>query len=214
MGISDGRTFVSQITVRADVPCFSTGFLRGARLSFVLRRPMSTGRHARSSYQGGHRKAGRVKPVTAGIMTAAAIGIITVTAAVPAAAASRTADATDHPVVTHAGHLAHLRHVAHLEYLTRLRTRPESVYRPEYKNSSGVPGSFTACVVARESGGNPQVMNSTGHYGLFQFSAGTWAAAGGNPADFGHASVSEQYAVFARAYALWGTSPWRAYDGC
>src|SRR5215469_2808185 len=42
-------------------------------------------------------------------------------------------------------------------------------------------GSFQSCVIARESGGNSQVMNSSGHYGLYQFSAGTWAAYGGNP---------------------------------
>ena len=38
--------------------------------------------------------------------------------------------------------------------------------------NGGTPGgSFGACVVARESGGNAQVMNSSGHYGLYQFSA-------------------------------------------
>jgi LysM repeat protein len=81
--------------------------------------------------------------------------------------------------------------------------------------SAGAPaGSFQACVISRESGGNPQVMNSSGHYGLYQFSAATWARAGGNPADFGHASVAEQNQVFAQAYALWGTSPWTPSDHC
>jgi hypothetical protein len=75
-------------------------------------------------------------------------------------------------------------------------------------------GAFGACVVARESGGNPQVMNASGHYGLYQFSAGTWAAYGGNPADFGHASVSEQNQVFANALAAGGESNWAPYDGC
>ena len=51
-------------------------------------------------------------------------------------------------------------------------------------------GSFQSCVIASESGGNSQVMNSSGHYGLYQFSSGTWAAYGGNPADFGNASVA------------------------
>jgi LysM repeat protein len=32
-------------------------------------------------------------------------------------------------------------------------------------------GGFASCVIARESGGNSQVMNSSGHYGLYQFSA-------------------------------------------
>jgi hypothetical protein len=79
----------------------------------------------------------------------------------------------------------------------------------------GAPGgAFGACVVARESGGNAQVMNATGHYGLYQFSAATWAAYGGNPADFGHASVAEQNQVFARALAAGGQSNWAPYDGC
>jgi LysM repeat protein len=79
---------------------------------------------------------------------------------------------------------------------------------------SGSAGSFQACVIARESGGNPQVMNASGHYGLYQFSASTWAAYGGNPADFGHASVAEQNQVFANAIAAGGESNWAPYDGC
>jgi hypothetical protein len=75
-------------------------------------------------------------------------------------------------------------------------------------------GAFGECVVARESGGNAQVMNATGHYGLYQFSAATWAAYGGNPADFGDASVAEQDQVFANALAAGGESNWSAYDGC
>jgi LysM repeat protein len=81
--------------------------------------------------------------------------------------------------------------------------------------TGGTPGgSFGSCVVARESGGNAQVMNSTGHYGLYQFSASTWAAYGGNPADFGNASVSEQNQVFSNALAAGGQSNWAPYDGC
>jgi LysM repeat protein len=80
--------------------------------------------------------------------------------------------------------------------------------------SSSAYGSFQACVIARESGGNPQVMNASGHYGLYQFSASTWAAYGGNPADFGHASVAEQNQVFANAMAAGGQSNWAPYDGC
>jgi LysM repeat protein len=81
--------------------------------------------------------------------------------------------------------------------------------------SGGTPGgSFGQCVVARESGGNAQVMNSSGHYGLYQFSASTWAEYGGNPADFGNASVAEQNQVFANALAAGGQSNWSPYDGC
>jgi len=81
--------------------------------------------------------------------------------------------------------------------------------------TGGSPGgSFGQCVIARESGGNAQVMNATGHYGLYQFSASTWAAYGGSPATFGNASVAEQNQVFANALAQGGQSNWSAYDGC
>lgn len=87
---------------------------------------------------------------------------------------------------------------------------PESSYSSP-SNYSG----FQQCVITRESGGNAQVMNSTGHYGLYQFSASTWAAYGGNPGDFGHASVAEQNRVFANAMAQpGGASNWSPYDGC
>jgi hypothetical protein len=75
-------------------------------------------------------------------------------------------------------------------------------------------GGFQSCVIARESGGNSQVMNSSGHYGLYQFSASTWAAYGGSAADFGHASVAEQNRVFNNAIAQGGQSNWSPYDGC
>ena len=75
-------------------------------------------------------------------------------------------------------------------------------------------GSFQSCVIARESGGNSQVMNSSGHYGLYQFSASTWAAYGGSASSFGHASVAQQNQVFNNAIAAGGQSNWAPYDGC
>ena len=75
-------------------------------------------------------------------------------------------------------------------------------------------GGFQSCVIARESGGNSQVMNSSGHYGLYQFSASTWSAYGGSAASFGHASVAEQNQVFNNAIAQGGQSNWAPYDGC
>ena len=80
--------------------------------------------------------------------------------------------------------------------------------------SSGPGGSFGDCVRSRESGGNSQVMNASQHYGLYQFSEGTWVAYGGNAADFGHASVGEQNTVFSNALAQGGESNWSPYDGC
>jgi len=58
-------------------------------------------------------------------------------------------------------------------------------------------------------------MNASGHYGLYQFSASTWAAYGGSAADFGHASVAEQNQVFANAMSTpGGANNWAPYDGC
>jgi transglycosylase-like protein len=74
--------------------------------------------------------------------------------------------------------------------------------------------SFQECVITRESGGNAQIWNASGHYGLYQFSYSTWVAAGGAPGAFGHASAGYQTEVFWMAYRLWGTSPWAPYDGC
>lgn len=74
--------------------------------------------------------------------------------------------------------------------------------------------SFQQCVIERESGGDSQVMNSSGHYGLYQFSESTWVAYGGNPSDFGDASAAEQNQVFDNAIAAGGQSNWSAYDGC
>ena len=74
--------------------------------------------------------------------------------------------------------------------------------------------SMQQCIIARESGGDSQVMNSTGHYGLYQFSSSTWAAHGGDPGDFGHASVAEQNRVYYNTVAQDGYSDWQPYDGC
>jgi LysM repeat protein len=93
-------------------------------------------------------------------------------------------------------------------------TPARSSAAPATTVSTAGDGSFQACVIARESGGNSQVMNGSGHYGLYQFSASTWAAYGGNPADFGNASVAEQNQVFNNAIAAGGASNWSAYDGC
>jgi hypothetical protein len=71
-----------------------------------------------------------------------------------------------------------------------------------------------SCIISRESGGNSQVMNASGHYGLFQFDYGTWVSGGGAPGDFGHAPVAEQERVFSSVYAARGAEPWAPSDGC
>lgn len=78
----------------------------------------------------------------------------------------------------------------------------------------GSESSFQVCVIARESGGNPQIMNASGHYGLYQFSYDTWVAYGGDPDLFGHASAAYQTWVFNNAMARGGEDNWAPYDGC
>jgi LysM repeat protein len=84
---------------------------------------------------------------------------------------------------------------------------------PEQVSTAG-DSSFQACVITRESGGDSQAMNASGHYGLYQFSASTWAEYGGSPSEFGHASVDEQNQVFDNAMAAGGQFNWSPYDGC
>jgi resuscitation-promoting factor RpfC len=79
---------------------------------------------------------------------------------------------------------------------------------------SGAPGSFQACVIQAESGGNASAVNpSSGAGGLYQFLPSTWQALGfsGLPQD---ASVAEQNAAFQEEYAQSGSSAWSSYDGC
>jgi hypothetical protein len=92
-------------------------------------------------------------------------------------------------------------------------TTPQAAPPPATTSYTGT-GGFQSCVISRESGGTPNVMNSSGHYGLYQFSASTWAAYGGSSGTFGNASVAEQNQVFATAMADGGESNWAPYDGC
>ena len=80
--------------------------------------------------------------------------------------------------------------------------------------SSAAPGSFQACVITRESGGNAHAVNpASGAGGLYGFLPGTWQSLGysGLPQD---APVSMQNAAFQQAYAQSGTSPWAPSDEC
>jgi hypothetical protein len=78
------------------------------------------------------------------------------------------------------------------------------------------PGGFQSCVIAAESGGNPQAYNaSSGASGLYGFLLSTWDSLGvGYPGGAYTAPVSVQNQGFAIEYARAGVSPWRAYDGC
>jgi LysM repeat protein len=90
---------------------------------------------------------------------------------------------------------------------------PASVPAPAAASYSAAGGSYQACVIARESGGNASAVNgSSGAGGLYGFMPSTWQSLGysGLPEN---APVSEQNAAFQREYAQSGSSPW-ASDGC
>jgi hypothetical protein len=75
-------------------------------------------------------------------------------------------------------------------------------------------GSMQACIISRESGGNPNIWNATGHWGLYQFSESTWVAHGGSAASFGNANAAVQTQVYFNTVATDGYSDWAPYDGC
>jgi resuscitation-promoting factor RpfC len=79
---------------------------------------------------------------------------------------------------------------------------------------SGASGSFQACVIQAESGGNASAVNgSSGAGGLYGFLPSTWQALGhsGLPEN---ASVAEQNQAFQQEYARGGSGAWAPYDGC
>ena len=79
---------------------------------------------------------------------------------------------------------------------------------------TGGMSAFQACVIQRESGGNPSAVNpSSGAGGLYQFLPSTWQALGhsGLPEN---ASVAEQNQAFQQEFAQSGTAAWAPYDGC
>jgi hypothetical protein len=80
--------------------------------------------------------------------------------------------------------------------------------------STAGDSGFQACVISRESGGDANIWNDTGHWGLYQFSESTWYANGGPPGSFGNASQAVQNDVFWNTFRADGTQPWAPSDGC
>jgi LysM domain/Transglycosylase-like domain len=101
---------------------------------------------------------------------------------------------------------------------SRSRAAHRAPARHAHTVSSRGMSAFEACVISRESGGNPRAVNpSSGAGGLFQFLPSTWASLGyaaAYPGGAQTAPVSVQKAAFAKLYAEAGTSPWAPYDGC
>lgn len=143
-------------------------------------------------------------------------------APVPAPAPAHLTSAVKHHHARHAGHHAdrdHTRPAGRHSAPGRHagRSDPGRARGPGHVGTEGM-GAFEACVISRESGGNPRAVNpSSGAGGLFQFLPSTWAGLGyasAYPGGAQTAPVSVQEAAFAKLYAEAGTSPWAPYDGC
>lgn len=82
--------------------------------------------------------------------------------------------------------------------------------------TTGIP-AWAACIVSRESGGNPRAVNASSDAGgLFQDLPSTWAGlgeAGAYPGGAQTAPAAVQIAANDRLEAQSGLSPWAA-DGC
>ena len=90
--------------------------------------------------------------------------------------------------------------------------QPNNSYSPSATYSGS--GSMQSCIISRESGGNPNIWNASGHWGLYQFSYDTWVAHGGSGGSFGNSSIAEQNQIYYNTVAQDGYSDWKPYDGC
>jgi hypothetical protein len=147
-------------------------------------------------------------------------------------AASFEAHSTSHTSAwLHSWHVRHLLHLRHLRAMlaqelaakqaSHVQTLADDAQVPAAVQAQAQPQQHYAgstamqqCIIRAESGGNPQIWNASGHWGLYQFSYGTWTAHGGAAADFGRAGADEQTAVFWQTVRDDGYSDWTPYDGC
>lgn len=139
-------------------------------------------------------------------------------------------------------HWWHVMHLAHLAHLAAAQAPVQAAADPDDDPAPGAPapapaqvspatahagagsylpsgrytgsGAMQQCIIRAESGGNSQIWNASGHYGLYQFSYSTWVGHGGSPSAFGHASVAQQNQVYFNTVAADGYSDWTPYDGC
>lgn len=101
-------------------------------------------------------------------------------------------------------------------YLGKVPSRPRRG-RAGVMSWRYVPVGEAACIVWRESRGNPQANNGS-HFGLAQWAIATWQRHRG-PQITGAssplgASAQAQLLVLSWALSHVGDSDWRAYDGC
>lgn len=96
------------------------------------------------------------------------------------------------------------------------RSATRSAVKPRSGSTSHSTSGYSGmqlCIVQHESGGNPQIWNPTGHWGLYQYDRSTWIESGGSASSFGNASAAEQNRIFQRTVAMRGYQPWTG-DGC
>ena len=84
---------------------------------------------------------------------------------------------------------------------------PSSSYTSSSYTSGYSASGVWSCIAQHESGSNPATDTGNGYYGMYQFTLGSWQAAGGtgNPAD---ASAAEQTAVAQRVQQQQGWGAW------
>lgn len=133
-------------------------------------------------------------------------------------------------VVKANGHTRPSTHRERVAYISQLRAilhpRPylvnTGVARPAQAPAGtlspvAAPTGIAACIVYRESRGNPQASNGT-HFGIAQWSLSTWRAHHGpemtGASDPRGASYQAQLQVLSRALATVGSGDWSPYDGC
>lgn len=91
--------------------------------------------------------------------------------------------------------------------------RPHSAMNPAGGTLTSSSATW-ACIIARESGGNPKAYNrSSGASGLVQFMPRTWHSVTGLPGNAGDYPVEVQMAAAYKLQAEVGWSPWSG-DGC
>lgn len=76
--------------------------------------------------------------------------------------------------------------------------------------------SLVQCIISSESGGNPTVVNSSGHAGVGQWALGTWVADGGTryaPTPTG-ATYDQQVSIIREQVAAGHAGQWTNYDPC
>lgn len=83
-------------------------------------------------------------------------------------------------------------------------------------NAAPALSSLARCIINAESGGDPNVVNSSGHMGYGQWDESTWLADGGGrygrtPLD---ATPAEQERIIEEQVAKGNTAQWTDYDPC